>query len=75
MDGRLEGLDIPVTISAGRASLGEMQEYSAGALLALADGRMYAAKEAGRNQVVSSTQPLYGEERLAGVEKKPLAVD
>ena len=50
----LEGLDIHVTISAGCASLGEMREPSASALLALADGRMYAAKEAGRDRVVSS---------------------
>jgi diguanylate cyclase (GGDEF)-like protein len=53
---RLGDHDIAVTISAGCASLAEMQEYSAGALLALADGRMYAAKAAGKNKVVSSTQ-------------------
>ena len=63
---RLEGLEIPVTISAGCASLGETRAYSAGALLALADGRMYAAKQAGRNRVVSSMQPLPNEELLAG---------
>ena len=45
---------IPVTISAGCASLASSRSDSASALMAAADGRLYAAKQAGRNRVKSS---------------------
>ncbi len=44
----------PITISAGCASLAETRAAGQGPLLAAADRRMYAAKQAGRNRVVSS---------------------
>jgi len=45
---------IPVTISAGCASLVSSRADRASALMAAADGRLYAAKQAGRNRVKSS---------------------
>jgi diguanylate cyclase (GGDEF)-like protein len=47
------GLPIPVTISAGVASLAQTGASVARDLLAAADARLYAAKHAGRNRVKS----------------------
>lgn len=49
-DGRM----IPATISAGVTVLSEHAEATAEALLAKADRRLYAAKNAGRNRVVAT---------------------
>ncbi len=48
-----DGQLIPVTLSAGAASLGCSTEETAAELLAAADRRLYLAKGAGRNRVVS----------------------
>ena len=48
-----DGQVIPVTISAGCAALGQCSEAEPDALVALADARLYAAKRAGRNRIVS----------------------
>jgi len=44
---------LAVTLSVGLASSAEAAVGGAGALLALADARVYAAKAAGRNRVVA----------------------
>lgn len=49
-----DGATIPVTISLGCATLACCSEKSEEALLAVADRRLYSAKNAGRNRVVSS---------------------
>jgi two-component system cell cycle response regulator len=56
----LEALVVPfgketirVTASGGVATLGECDEHTVAALLALADARLYQAKTGGRNRVVS----------------------
>jgi diguanylate cyclase (GGDEF)-like protein len=51
---RLQTLAVPITVSAGCASMRQSHETSARALLEAADARLYAAKRAGRNRVVSS---------------------
>ena len=48
----VEGKSIAVTVSAGVAALDECQPPTAAALVRIADGRLYQAKEAGRNRVV-----------------------
>lgn len=45
---------IPISLSVGCAALGELRSPSPEALIALADRRLYCAKEAGRNRVVFS---------------------
>lgn len=47
-----EGHDIKITISVGVASTEEMSEISMNTMLALADKRLYQAKNQGRNKVV-----------------------
>jgi diguanylate cyclase (GGDEF)-like protein len=49
-----EGSHIPVSVSAGCASLDCQEERSAEALIATADHRLYQAKNAGRNRVVAA---------------------
>ena len=49
LDARLDGTTIRVTISAGIASLSECKSHEE--MLALADDRLYRAKESGRNSV------------------------
>jgi two-component system, cell cycle response regulator len=49
-----QGTPIPVTISVGCASLSELNPASEQNLFSTADARLYAAKRAGRNQVVST---------------------
>jgi len=49
-----EGRTIPVTASIGCASRAELTEATSSALVGLADRRLYRAKAAGRNRVVSS---------------------
>ena len=49
-----DGTLIPITLSAGCASLGCAPVCSGDALLAVADRRLYGAKHAGRNRVVAS---------------------
>src|SRR6185503_10956532 len=44
---------LAVTLSIGLASSGETRSSDPGALFALADSRVYAAKAAGRNRVVA----------------------
>jgi diguanylate cyclase (GGDEF)-like protein len=48
-----EGASIPISISAGCASLVCTEHTSADALLRIADERLYRAKAAGRNRVVA----------------------
>ena len=51
---KYEGLEIPVTLSAGCAALSCCGAPSPEELVAVADKRLYAAKQAGRNRVVAS---------------------
>ncbi|MDJ0789641.1 MAG: GGDEF domain-containing protein [Myxococcota bacterium] len=46
---RVDGVDIPVTVSAGVAQLGEHADVDA--LVGAADAHLYAAKQGGRNRV------------------------
>lgn len=50
----VEASSIPVTISAGCASIAELDLVDGRVLFSMADARLYAAKHAGRNQVVSA---------------------
>jgi len=54
---RVPGGEVPVTVSAGVAHVGEAGVESAGDLFALADRRLYTAKRLGRNQVVGPQEP------------------
>ncbi|MFH1217662.1 MAG: GGDEF domain-containing protein [Pseudomonadota bacterium] len=47
-----KGEKIPITISVGVAAAGEVPEMNADGLVALADTRLYTAKQQGRNRVV-----------------------
>jgi len=49
-----EGKQLRITVSVGCASLAELEEKTPEALMSTADKRLYAAKHAGRNRVVSS---------------------
>jgi diguanylate cyclase (GGDEF)-like protein len=51
---RLQTFEVPITVSAGCASMMQSHATSARALLEAADARLYAAKKAGRNRVMSS---------------------
>jgi len=51
---RLQPISIPITISAGCASLGQTRAANPKELLAAADAQLYAAKRAGRNRVMSA---------------------
>jgi two-component system, cell cycle response regulator len=51
---RHEGQEIPVTLSAGCAALSCCVTPSSDEVVAVADRRLYAAKQAGRNRVVAS---------------------
>ncbi len=51
---RFEGHEIRVTLSAGVASLACVAEPTRSALFGAADARLYKAKQAGRNRVVSA---------------------
>lgn len=53
-DVEFEGQAIRVSVSVGCAAAGELAEPSVDSLIALADKRMYAAKDGGRNRVVFS---------------------
>lgn len=48
----VDGLELPLTISCGVASLAECVEGTPSCLLSMADQRLYRAKELGRNRVV-----------------------
>jgi diguanylate cyclase (GGDEF)-like protein len=48
-----DGKVIPVSASVGCSSRAELQSPSPSALIALADKRLYRAKQEGRNRVVS----------------------
>lgn len=49
-----EALTLKVTTSVGCASRRELSDVSPSSLISLADGRLYKAKQAGRNRVVST---------------------
>jgi diguanylate cyclase (GGDEF)-like protein len=48
-----EGQEIPVSVSVGCAAAAELSDASVETLVALADKRLYAAKQGGRNRVVA----------------------
>ena len=48
------GQDISITISIGVAAADEVKDFDANKLIQLADKRLYAAKQQGRNRVVSA---------------------
>lgn len=50
----VDGPAIPVTISAGCVSIAELDLVDGRVLFSMADARLYAAKHAGRNRVVSA---------------------
>ncbi len=50
----IDGVSVPITVSVGVASASELPTRDPQALMRLADHRLYAAKTAGRNRVVST---------------------
>ncbi len=50
---QFDGGEIPISVSVGCAAFGELDNPSVEGLVALADKRLYAAKQGGRNRVVA----------------------
>jgi diguanylate cyclase (GGDEF)-like protein len=67
----VQGIDIPLTISIGVATFPE-DGANLAALFAVADARLYEAKDAGRNRVVGWKDPAAGGESVVGFPEEPV---